>query len=323
MTNKISKILLIGADQNNSRDGVIVQGIRSLLDLFVKEYHTHYHFLNDHADEADNAIKDTDYTHIIISGTPWLWDQFHHSVKYGNLLKILNSQLTAKVMFCGIGSCIGLEYLDSEICEDDSHLQGMQDLFSRGVVICRDDIIQKKLNKAGVFSAFLPCPSFFCFLNKKLNIEKNENVLIWSDPEKLISACDWQEQSKLQNIYELCKFYAKQFHAKVYCAEMNDFPKALEIGLPEPILLHDWRQTLATMEKANHVLSGRVHCAVPAFVLGKPTSIIPFDSRHKVLENFGCPSSSNIENLTFSDKHFQPENYLVAYENLFKSFFDC
>jgi hypothetical protein len=314
------KLLLIGADENNSRDGVIVEGTKRLISRIVQKYDCHYHLLNDHITENDDFFLKNQFTHIIICGTPWLWDQFHVSVKYKNLINILDNQISNKILFCGVGSCIGLQHIDSDLCEDDLHQEGIRNLFLRGTVICRDDLIHKKLEKAGVASNFLPCPSMFFYLNKEIHIKNNENILIWCDPEKLISNCDWNEEEKLNGFYNLCKKFIEMYDSKVYCAEEHDIQKACDIGLPKPILLKTWKETLHLMSYANYVLSGRVHCAVPAFVLGKPTSIIPFDSRHKVLSDFGCPVSVDENNIIFSQTSIDTTNYLNDYDQILQKF---
>ena len=314
------KVLFIGANCDNSRDGVIVKGIYNLISYYKIEIQKTYHFLEDYELKNDFDIPENFYDALVICGTPWLWDQFHKSSKYHNLLKIIKSQSKAKVMFLGVGSCIGLQHINGNLCEDDEHQLGIRNLFEGHTVIARDSLFHKKLLKSKVVSHLLPCPSFFCYLDDENNIESANNILLWCDPTKCISSCDWQNEISIKNYIDIFQEFYKNYQPHVYCAERADINMALQAGLPEPQLLNSWTDTLQVMKKANYVLSGRIHCLVPAFVLNKPVSIVPLDSRHMVLSEYGCPLTYDT-NLQFGNIAIKLEKYLQEYGEILLGFF--
>ena len=316
-------ILFVGADYNNSRDGVIVKGIYNLINFFNIKIEKNYHVLEDDKIDNHSNITENIYDGIVICGTPWLWDQFQKSIKYKNLLDIISKQKKAKIMFLGVGACIGLQHIKGNLCEDAEHQQGIRELFGKGTVVSRDSLFDKKLKKSKVESHLLPCPSFFCYLDDNNCIHSTTNVLIWCDPSKSISKCDWQIKDEINEYNSIFKKYYELYNPKVYCAEEYDILKAKEAGLPEPIVLKNWSETLDVMKKANFVLSGRIHCAVPAFVLKKHVSIVPIDSRHLVLSDYGCPLSIN-NNLRFGQISLDINKVLDDYGKILIDFFsDC
>lgn len=315
------KVLFVGADYNNSRDGVIVNGIYSLIDFLDIKINSYYHILDDNNLESENIIEEKDYDCIVVCGTPWLWDQFYKSIKYKNMINIIKGQKNAKVMFFGVGSCIGLDHINSEICEDEEHQEGIRNLFGNTTVVARDNLFFNKLKKSGVESYLLPCPSYFCYLNEEFLIAKERNVLVWCDPKKSISSCDWQDEVKLQEYYDLFLNFYKQYAPLVCCAMEEEIQSAVEIGLPEPLVLNSWRETQDIMKRANYVLSARVHCAVPAFVLNKPTSIIALDSRSKVLSDYGCHVHDKNNSFRVDLGSLNLGVYLDQYKSVLNNFF--
>lgn len=315
------KILFVGADYKNSRDGVIVAGIYNLIEYSGFQFDSYYHILDDDNIEPSDVIENLDYEYVFVCGTPWLWDQFHKSVKYKNMINIINSQKNAKVVFFGVGSCIGMDHINSELCEDEEHQESIRKLFGNAIVVSRDDLFFEKLKKSGVDSYLMPCPSYFCYLKQDVRINKNENVLVWCDPKKSISSCDWQDEFKIKEYNDLFLDFYTQYKPLVCCAMENEIESAMNIGLPEPLVLGNWRETLSIMARANHVLSARVHCAVPAFVLNKPTMIVPLDSRHKVLSDYGCPVYNKTDGFKFNSQKINLSVYLNQYEGILRKIF--
>jgi hypothetical protein len=315
------KFLFVGADKNNSTDGVIVQGMYKIIKKLKLNETSFYYFLNDAELLTAGDFPTEHYDFIVICGTPWLWDQFHKSVKFSNLLKILQYHEHAKKFFMGIGSCIGLDHIDSNICETHEEQEGMQKLFGKACVIARDKLCQYKLGKAGIKSYFLPCPSYFCYGFDSYNFEENyQNTMVWCDPQKTISSVDWQIPQKLQRYYEIFLEFNKNYNPQIFCALENEKDTAKKIGLPEPKILKGWQETLSIMQKSNYVLSGRVHCAVPSFTSGKKTCIVPIDSRSNTLTDFGCRSASDVKYLKFTNQQLDLKFYFETYINIISAF---
>jgi hypothetical protein len=291
--------LLIGADQHNSTDGVIVQGIRNILTgVFGNEYSTDYLFIDDHNDMNVDSLYNTRlYDAVIVCGTPWLWDGFHTTPKFRNMMAVFATHNEAKKVFMGVGTCLNLRDVKSNILERTTEQEALRVAYSDAIVIVRDSLAKYKLEKAGVQATHLPCPAYFCYGNNTPDSQKTYNVLVWTDPEKTISHGDWSNPDKLRKYYEIVQFFYENYEPIVVCAREEEIDKALAIGLPKPRLLEGWKDTLALMTNANYVLSGRVHCAVPAFAQGAAVGLLPLDSRSLVLKDFGCPMIEDVNSL--------------------------
>jgi hypothetical protein len=306
-------VLLIGADPTNATDGVIVQGILNLLSIKLGQYTYEYLFLDDHNPMSDEQLnKNVVYDRIFVCGTPWLWDNFQNSVKYRNLLRCFELHSCHKY-FMGIGTCLNNKDANSNILERPQEIEGIRKLYSGTTIYVRDEIAYQKLLKAGIPSKHLPCPSFFCYKDNEKTFE--ENVLIWCDPIHTISKSDWYNKDKLNKYYQLNLEFYKECNPVVYCKDEVEKANAIKIGLPEPIILQGYQHTLDVMQKAKYVLSGRVHCAVPAFVKGKGLGLLSIDTRSKTISDFGGLIINNVEDfkkLTIEERNFN--NYITEYD---------
>jgi len=274
---------MIGADQNNPTDGVIVKGIKNLLTKAYDHYRYRYLFLDDH--NPMNYISNETYDLIVICGTPWLWDSFQKSTKYANLLSIFETHKDSKKLFMGIGSCLNLKDIESDILRRSAEIEGMLKLFKGTTIITRDHLANELLENADIDNTFLACPAFFAYNDYSLS-KKENNVLIWCDPQKTISSGDWKSGKKLKAYHDEYMEFYNQYKPVVYCAFENEIEKAVEIGLPVPKILTGWEMTLELMKDADNVLSGRVHCAVPALARGANVKLMALDTRFYVIEDF-------------------------------------
>ncbi len=68
--------------------------------------------------------------------------------------------------------------------------------------------------------------------------------------------------------------------------------------LPMPMVLKGYKHTMKIMESANNVLSGRVHCAVPAYAKRCNVQLVPIDTRALMFNLFDNP-------LEYQDKYLQ------------------
>jgi hypothetical protein len=279
-------ILLIGADQNNPTDGVIVKGIKNLLSKAFKT-HTHdYLFLNDHKPMENNELYlNNKYDILIVCGTPWLWDSFQESQKYKNLLNIFELHKDSKKLFMGIGTCMNLGDINSKILRRTREIEGMHKLFGRHKIITRDHLANELLINANIENELLPCPAYFAYDNNEKTSRFN-NIMIWCDPQKTISKDDWKDKNKLNEYYNQYLEFYKKYKPEVYCAFSEEILKAVEIGLPEPKVLKSWEETLEIMKNADKVISGRVHCAVPAISRNADVKLTALDTRSYVVEDF-------------------------------------
>jgi len=315
------KILCFCADHTNSTDGVIVKGINVILSHVFEEYEIK--ILDVDADYVYSGIEVFEneiFDLIVIAGTPWIWDQFHLSIKWKNLVKIINTHNYSKKLFFGIGSCFFPEDEYLEIAERPAEQDAMREIYTGAKVIVRDWIAFNKLTKAGVNCELLVCPSYFCYgIQPIVPTKSSENVLIWYDPTIGVSSVGWKKQTKLEEYLNLNLDYFKEYKPTVYTHLTSEIKAANYIGLPEPKLIGGWRNTLSIMQNANYVLSGRVHCYVPAFVQGKPCGLLSVDSRSRVVSDFGGTVISNInqfKNLGYQFRNF--DLYLNRYKDILK-----
>jgi hypothetical protein len=294
----MKNFLLIGADENNSTDGVIVQGIRHLLNDSFGLIQSSYVFIDDHKDMSTQEFHpEQHFDAVIVCGTPWLWDSFQITPKYRNMQLAFKTHQEAKKVFLGVGSCLNLKDVTMAILERPDEQKAMQNTYGDAYVVVRDKLAQHKLQLAGVQSTLLPCPAYWCYGMNPAPGYNNYNVLIWTDPKKTISHGDWCSPEKLAGYYEVVKKYIQVYHPLIFCAKEEDIQGALDIGLTSPMVLRSWEDTLELMGNSGFVLSGRVHCAVPAYVKGAAVGLLPIDSRSGVLSDFGCPLIVNPDDL--------------------------
>jgi len=286
----MKNILFVGANKDNATDGVIVRGIYNLIDYTFPENKKTYINLRDTVVQDEKTYKlDDKFDFLVVSGTPWLWDQFQNSTKYKNLATIFSYYKDIPKIFMGAGSSMLLRDMSSNILERPSEVKGIKDLYGGTKVFARDSLAQKKFLNANIQSTFLPCPAYFCY---GISIQKSQqfdnNVLVWCDPRHTISSIGWKEPHKFQQYQTIAYKFYQTYKPSVACAFPVDVKSAKQMGFKNIILLSSPDDTLSLMINANHVLSGRVHCAVPAFVQGKKLQIMEIDSRAKVLTDFGC-----------------------------------
>lgn len=283
------KILMFSPDHTNSTDGVIINGIHNLLKHVYGDYEFDYIEFDRNEVCTDEQLKCNEhYDLIVIAGTPWLWDLFNRSVKWKNLERCFEIHKKSKKLFMGIGSCFFPEMEYNNTCERQEEVDAFRKIYSQAVVIVRDSIAYNKLKKAGIECTLLVCPSFFCYgIEPIIPQTKSENVLIWYDPLMGLSRSGWSDTNKLNNYIKLNVDFYKKFNPTIYTHLECEKELAVKIGLPEPKLIGGWANTLSIMQNANFVLSGRVHCSVPAFVQGKPVGLLQIDSRARVISDFG------------------------------------
>lgn len=279
---------MIGPNQHNATDGVIVRGIRNLLKAKYPNNTIIYKLLRNTKNQFISDFHEhMAFDMIVVCGTPWLWDSFQLSVKYHNLKRCFHAHPNAKRLFMGIGSCLLLGDVDTDILSRPAEILGMQELFKDSTVIVRDSVAKQRLDVAQVESTLLPCPAYYCYgLNNLIQPAKTRNILVWTDPQHTISAVGWQDSVKLEEYYNKCLTYLKQYNAEVYSTDTDDIRTAQLIGLGTPKRLYNSKNTLDLMMTADKLLSGRVHCAVPARAKGAHVEIMKIDTRSLVVTDF-------------------------------------
>ena len=271
------RILLYGEDRNRATDGNIVQGTEFLLKLkypnAIIDYIQFQDFYVVAPEYFNSHIK---YDKVVLCGTPWIWDKFYLSTKYRNWLTLKAAHPEASIIMLGIGSCLNLDDIKSSLVREDTDIPFLKELTVGATVVVRDTLAHDILSNAGVHSILLPCPSFWCTIKWA---PKTKNLLIWCDPRQSISKCGWANDEEYNAYCEKFVDFYYKYNPNVYCVHENEKASAVMAGLPEPMLLGNLDESHEIIRNSEYVLSGRVHCAVPAWVSGAITEIVAIDSR--------------------------------------------
>lgn len=282
----MKKFLLVGADINNATDGVIVTGILQLLEHIYGKFEYKYGFIRDNKIQSyKDFYPEEKFDALFVSGTPWIWDQMQHTPKYKNLMMIRELHSKCKHVFMGIGTSVPLGIENTEIMRRAEDIKALQDMTKNSTVIVRDDLAYEYLNNAGVTAHLLPCPSFYCYGMEPIKQTIKEfNTMVYYEPKIGIAASTLSEK-QLKHIYKEFKEFNKKYSPLVYVASESEIIYARKQGYEDVRLLKEWGDTLRVMYHSKNVLSGRVHCSVPAFMAGCNVKLLAVDSRARVLEN--------------------------------------
>lgn len=289
----MTKVLAIGADHTNGRDGIIVQGIRNLF----PEYKLTYVLIDDFKPQAvQEFFPEQDFDLILYCGTPFLWDQMFRSHKYKNTMACRNAHPEAKMVWMGIGSCLNLSDANGPILRSNKEQEQLFNTFGNDKVIVRDSLAHELLNQSSVKNTFLPCPSYFCF-NSFGNMTDIYNTLFFYEPSIGISSGDWNPSSKKYKDYiDINRAFIELYNPVIYCTEVEKIYVLKHFGTM-PVITDDVKSTLFAATHANHVLSGRVHNAVPCLAKNKKVMLLPIDTRSLVVSDFGGKIANSVDSL--------------------------
>ena len=311
----MKNFLLIGPDDWTATDGFIVNGIKNILAEAFGEYSYHYFRIPNDNDMPSRCIPNGTFDGIIVCGTPWLWDQFHKSPKWRNLIAIFFYYMDVPKLFCGIGTCLNFGDESTEILNRKSEIGAIKQTYSNATIIVREKVAQNKLLNAKVESFLFPCPAFY---SEKPTPLGSNNVLVWANPEKTISGTYWKNNlEKLNKLKNLISFYIEEYK-----------PLIVRANIDEDDLTGQYVYCLGTRERAvdvfkdaHTVLSMRVHCAVPALSMGRKVGLIPLDSRANTLWPGGGMVNEVDDFKYIANDLVNLDRYLNKYVNVFKECF--
>lgn len=297
-------LLLHPFESRNLGDKVILEGTQNLLFTAFGEYQSHLC-------DLDRAINDESYLRsfnwkgvdlLVLSGTPWLWDKCHQSLKYQVLEKILLllPEGTKKIAL-GIGSCFPLATNVMEVYlyqKDDAgryeitrlHTrEKLYDIFSKfDLVATRDILAYRILQSVGVSAYHSICPAaFISTVKPKLSTGTfpYRPLLVFMNPFDGVSreSCD---RNFIEDYIQFQKWFKVQFDPVV--ATMDPLDRDWCEGQNWKVT---WLQTMEDLRSAiassSFVVSGRVHASIPAVVLGKASYILPQDTRYLTTVRLG------------------------------------
>lgn len=312
------KILGMGANPVNSRDGIIVEGCKSILNIAQFD---RYVLIRDHQHQStDEFYPNEKFDLIVYCGTPWLWDCMDYSMKYANTLSAIRQHPEAKVIWLGIGSSILMSDY-SWVLQSARDQEMLRQTFANQLVFIRDSLAHEILTKAGVEHHYLPCPSYF--FNPFCQTSKEFDVMFYHAPRTGISKGYWTDQ-RLEEYRDIFReFYKTLYQAKIAVCEEEEINIAWSLFGTRPILLKDPIDTFHMCKNANKVLSSRIHNAVPALVYGAEVGIVPVDSRAKVITDFfdiGVNSVSDLSKIKSCDIMKLKNDNIETYRSIIKDY---
>lgn len=219
-------------------------------------------------------------THIVVLGTPWVWDKCWLSPKYANLQQLFDWYPTAKRLFLGVGACLPIDNVYTVKYDLQQNVQNLS-LFQNATVLVRD------INTSDIVpgSIPLPCPAFWA-LKETVKTPKTP-TMIWYDPTQGLSRVSFQPKSPyLAEYIETFQRWNVALEPAVYCVAEIEKDLAVKIGLPVPKLIEGIQHAKLILSKASILVSGRVHLTVPAADGSISTTLVPVDSRIDTLKDY-------------------------------------
>lgn len=281
-------ILLIGPEDWTATDGFILQGVKNILSHTFGEYqYTYIHLLNSNKMNISDFLPDNKYDYLVVCGTPWLWDSFQNSIKWRNLLTAIIAHPESKRILMGIGGCFDLD-ADDSILKRKEEREALELIYNDSLVFTRDVIAKEKLDSAGIENYLLPCPGYFAASKTET---REGNLLVWVDPLETISWMYWKKNKKqYKKLLDLVEEYVTVYKPVIVKANERDSGYK---NTPTSSLITR-NNAIECFKNYSNILSLRVHCAIPAFTMGKKVGIVPIDSRATAAELGGIKMVANV-----------------------------
>jgi len=260
----------------NLGDRVILEGTERLLSWAYEDFEVIY----------SNRIYDPrEIDLFVMAGTPWIWDMCDRSDKYRQLEEIIESlPVKTKRVALGLGSCLPLAsnssvYIFGEDPIRERTRATLVDIYSRFDFISTRDrwayFILKLLN-IDIHKGL--CPAIHFIDQKDWRQDPTHPVLVFINPSTSISAvsCD---HIFSQDLLGFQKQFYQEYAPKVLLMDKSDI-EWCEHAEWHYQLVESTSELVRELHHAKFVVSGRVHAAIPARLLGLQTFILPLDSRY-------------------------------------------
>lgn len=300
----MSKVLILHpSSSTNLGDHIILAGTKKLLesvidpiefvdcDLIRAEQYESY---------LAEILKDQ-FDFFVVSGTPWIWDMCDCSTKYQVLENILSVQpKSCKKIAMGIGSCFPFATNAMEVYLYQKDKKGNYDktrentrikiyeLFSQfDLIVTRDRFAFHILRSLDIPAVDSICPAAFApDFHPTPVIEGARPLLVFTDPQTCISheSCD---QLWITDYIQFQKWFKETFDPEIVTGD----PLARDWCVGQGWDVTWLRETVKMEEyiaKSSFVVSGKVHAAIPAAVLGRQAYILPLDTRYLAAIRLGA-----------------------------------
>ena len=280
------RVMLVGAPYN-ATDGFIWEGCQNLIretlpgvEIIRAELPNNQH-PGEYAVDIKRQMRGCEAVYIV--GSPWFWDQDTKSQKHCNLQQLLDAAEAKQLptLLMGGGACFPLGF------NVDTYHRPYT--FSRiKTIIVRDHIA------ADFCSSYikLPCPAYYSNLVKPQ--KPSYNLLVWADPANTIAGEWWKDKRRknlLEAEYERATQYVRDRNAEVVVT-VKSAEEDLEswhrlTGSTENVrIAQDPQDSAEWYSGARHILSYRVHAAIPAFAGGIPVDLVALDTRAQTFQTY-------------------------------------
>lgn len=270
-------------ERYNLGDDVYLQGSKILLNEALGEHKIIKGVLEDFARNVDNIknIENLELDLIITTGAPWLYSNFHKSWQYKFLKRLNKMYPQVKKIALGLGGCSGLtkDYFTRKVA-----LKACKETFGKfDLIFARDPMTAQFIQLSGVdckilldSAVFFPMKDYI----KKYNLEivHKKPVFCYFDYSKGICKGDISIEDG-ERINEMYKYIVKTYNPICYCVNEEEPKHAKNIGIKTKWYM-SYEEILPLLAQASFIVSGRVHQATLARLLGKKVYIIPYDIRY-------------------------------------------
>jgi hypothetical protein len=229
---------------------------------------------------------------FVVSGTPWIWDCCTSSKKYKALTNLLELYKDKKKIAMGIGSCYALNaaVLSQQImCEKKKgFIKELNEVWSKfDLIFTRDTMASKILEYAEVKHFDEICTSSHlkkCIESPKIKKEEIPS-LIFYNPELGLSRESLDKYFVEDYIFFQLRFI-KEYNPNIYTIEPMEYEWLKSHGINSE-RISDINKLLEILNNSKFILSGRIHSAIPARMLGKDVFLMPVDSRYLTTTKLG------------------------------------
>jgi len=251
---------------------------------------------------------------ILLAGTPWLGVEKDLKVLF--VQQALKRWATSKKIALGIGAFLSFRRLSDKNSYSDIDTSFLRNF---DLVLTRDMLAHNLLLKDGI-SNFPCCDTsiYSSYYLPRPKCYRHRNIVIYYDP-LANNVFDHMPESYWQMCIEFQLEWAKRKKAEIITITSGDAGSLIEKGIYGRFVT-DLEWLAERMSEAKSVLSGRVHQAILAKIMGCPKVVlIPVDSRYLTVEPLGidvlssgyevefplkAESACSLPNVKFGDEQF-------------------
>jgi hypothetical protein len=235
---------------------------------------------------AFTKYKNIDIDIFVVSGTPWIWDCCTVSKKYKALTNLLEVYKNKKKIAMGIGSCYPVNFsVLNNLClnpDKKEFIKELNNVWSQfDLIFTRDTLASKILEITGVKHFDEICTSSQlkqCMILPN-DTKKKRPSLIFYNPELGLSR-EILDRYFIEDYIFFQLRFIKEYNPIIYVIEPQDLSYVIDkLGLDAEMIV-DTERLLEVLNNSTFVLSGRIHAAIPARMLGVNTFLMPVDSRY-------------------------------------------